>query len=289
MKTSTKTLALWLIAILGVTISAQAAAPTVQSISVDSIQLGENTDLRTTVADADGDLAFVAFYASGPGISGWLHLGDRNVSGSSALANLIWQPPQAGAYTLLVEVHDTVGSASTQRTFEVYAGKLVIAPVTIANGVNRMHQYSGEIVTTENASSANIVVQNGGNFILWSGGRVTLKPGFRAEAGSQFWAAIDHNMNGYSDLEEATDTDGDGMFDAWEVDHGLNMLVNDAGGDLDQDGTTNLQEFLAGRNPNDRSDSAGLPASVQLVLRSPSGQYLGINTTTWKITPVANP
>jgi hypothetical protein len=45
------------------------------------------------------------------------------------------------------------------------------------------------------------------------------------------------------------DTDGDGMPDWWEVKYGLNRLVNDATGNPDGDDLTNLQEYLAGRNP----------------------------------------
>ena len=41
-----------------------------------------------------------------------------------------------------------------------------------------------------------------------------------------------------------TDSDGDGMDDSWERDHGLNPNVDDGSGDLDGDGYTNVEEFL---------------------------------------------
>jgi len=47
-----------------------------------------------------------------------------------------------------------------------------------------------------------------------------------------------------------TDTEGDGMPDWWEIKYGLNRLVDDSGGDLDDDGFTNLQEYLLGMIPN---------------------------------------
>ncbi len=289
MKTFLKALAI-LSAALGLSSLARAALPTVQSVFATSIQLGESTTLSASVADVDGDLNYVWFYASGPGIEETLDLGDIGTPGYSGVYTRTWQPSQAGVYTLHVLVVDMMGGSSyAQRPFEVFAGKLVIAPTTVASAVNRIHEFPGEIVTTENTSTANTIVQSGGNFILWSGGRVVLKPGFQAQAGSFFWAAVDHDMNGYSDIEEATDTDGDGMFDAWEVDHGLNPLVNDANGDRDGDGTSNFQEFLTGRNPNDRSDGATLPINVQLIVKTASGGYLGINTSTWQISSAPNP
>jgi hypothetical protein len=49
---------------------------------------------------------------------------------------------------------------------------------------------------------------------------------------------------------QATDTDTDGMPDAWETFFGLNPTsAADATGDPDGDGLTNLQEFQAGRHP----------------------------------------
>jgi len=48
------------------------------------------------------------------------------------------------------------------------------------------------------------------------------------------------------------DTDGDGTSDAWEIDYGLNPLVNtDASEDSDGDGHTNLDEYIAGTDPTD--------------------------------------
>jgi hypothetical protein len=40
------------------------------------------------------------------------------------------------------------------------------------------------------------------------------------------------------------DTDGDGMPDTWEIEHGLNPFVPDNDGDFDNDGFNNLEEYL---------------------------------------------
>jgi hypothetical protein len=46
-----------------------------------------------------------------------------------------------------------------------------------------------------------------------------------------------------------TDTDGDGMDDAWELEH-FGTLDRDGTGDLDGDGISDLEEYLAGSDPN---------------------------------------
>ena len=57
------------------------------------------------------------------------------------------------------------------------------------------------------------------------------------------------------------DTDGDGMPDLWEDANGLDLLnPADASLDPDQDGLTNLEEYLAGANPHlADTDGDGLP------------------------------
>lgn len=57
-----------------------------------------------------------------------------------------------------------------------------------------------------------------------------------------------------------SDDDGDGMPYAWEIANGLNPSVNDAAGDLDGDGLSNLTEYQRGTNPrNGDSDADGMP------------------------------
>ena len=60
-----------------------------------------------------------------------------------------------------------------------------------------------------------------------------------------------------------TDTDGDGMPDAWEIAHGLNPTnPADANLDSDGDGFSNLQEYLAGTDPANPASSLHVTSSV---------------------------
>jgi hypothetical protein len=56
------------------------------------------------------------------------------------------------------------------------------------------------------------------------------------------------------------DADFDGMDDRWEVAHGLDPTLNDRNLDPDQDGLTNIQEFILGTDPNNPdTDGDGCP------------------------------
>ena len=69
-------------------------------------------------------------------------------------------------------------------------------------------------------------------------------------------AALPIDMGCY----EFVDSDGDGMPDVWEVQHGLDYAdPSDAGDDDDSDGSLNLDEYLRGTDPQDPdTDSDGL-------------------------------
>lgn len=60
-------------------------------------------------------------------------------------------------------------------------------------------------------------------------------------------------------LADPTDTDGDGMSDAFEIAFGLDPASDDADGDRDRDGLSNLREFEESTDPTSRdTDSDGL-------------------------------
>lgn len=64
------------------------------------------------------------------------------------------------------------------------------------------------------------------------------------------------DVGGWPELQPGTaptDTDGDGMPDDWERQHGFDPQdASDATGDLDGDGYTNLEEYLNSTNPNQK-------------------------------------
>ncbi len=268
--------------------AAQAAVPAVQLGPFDSLDLssGQNITLLASASDADGHLVSATFYAAGPatrpaaslGMLTWPSaqlLGVVSLSGGSAAPQFSWRPTQTGSYAVTVVVATLTSSTTKVAYFEAVADRYTMPnPTTVASGADLMFDDPGEIRTPENDSAPNIVVQNGGNLILWAGGRVDLKPGFHAYNGSLFWATVDHDMDGYSDMEESRCTSGDGIPDAWKIDHGLSIGTN----------YSNQPQFLAAYLASKGAASQPNPSTYQLVIRTPSNGFYGVNPQNWAIT-----
>ena len=78
-------------------------------------------------------------------------------------------------------------------------------------------------------------------------------------------------------IASGVDTDGDGMADAWERQNFGNLSAS-ATADADGDGMSNMQEFLAGTNPNDVNDKL----AITVYTTTPGGTLAGV---TWQSTP----
>jgi chitinase len=97
--------------------------------------------------------------------------------------------------------------------------------------------------------------------------------------------APDRDGDGIPDAEDL-DNDNDGMPDAWEIAHGLNPLVNDAAGDLDGDGISNLAEYLAGSDPTVPAPNDPPQAPVAV---TPTGRALVTLTPTLRTGAFTDP
>jgi hypothetical protein len=83
----------------------------------------------------------------------------------------------------------------------------------------------------------------------------------------------DSDKDGIGDNAD-TDDDNDGMPDVWEIKYpdALSSVVNDAAGDVDKDGFTNLEEFKAGTDPTDPNSK---PVPIVIVANPGNGGDIG--------------
>ncbi|MBB3059220.1 putative Ig domain-containing protein [Microbulbifer rhizosphaerae] len=100
----------------------------------------------------------------------------------------------------------------------------------------------------------------------------------------------DDDGDGLTDADELSvyftdpllrDTDGDGMDDGWEVQHGLNPTLDDAEDDLDGDGYSNLEEFASGSDPVDASSIPLSPISGLSLSTNSSCAIVDNQITCW--------
>ena len=251
--------------------------------------------LSVRVTDASGNLQEVQFQYDGPSAgTTWVDIGSTvPVTGAEDTAAVMWNPTQAGTYKIKATVTNTSSNSqsaeSASLTVTAKTGTapatphMVQGPLTIGN--NQTHDV---VHGSDIATSGRVTIENGGQSIFWSGGKIVLGDGFSADpTGDGFFnAIIDSDMDGLSDLEERdlgtdptdydsdddgfsdgwenllgfnpkmkdvpsswTDNDTDGMPDSWEDYYSAKSALNSFWEDYDGDGLLNYVEFWAGTDP----------------------------------------
>lgn len=133
--------------------------------------------------------------------------------------------------------NDTLNQyANVQGTFTTAPNPFFAPPITITSAASAYEQVLARAGATQPMRDAvdNRII----NDIKNSTGRIIDDPA---------------NVGGWPVLSSGrpyVDADGDGMPDWWEIEHGLDPDdPDDRNGDLDNDGYTNLEEFLNGTSP----------------------------------------
>lgn len=89
------------------------------------------------------------------------------------------------------------------------------------------------------------------------------------------------NKTGSTGAGTNSDTDGDGLPDAWETTYGFSIGQNNAAGDADGDGLTNLQEYQLGTDP--KSATSFFRAALVPVGDTPGAYQLSWNSVAGKV------
>jgi hypothetical protein len=162
-------------------------------------------------------------------------------NGGGALATLSWSGPGVAKQiipTTVLYPDSTPIVLSHPSNLTVEAGSN--APFTVvASGLNNQYQWRKNGIAIAGATSASLMIQQ------------TIV----SDAGT--YSCLVSNGGGFATSNGATltvtftDTDGDGMQNAWETLYALNPSnPADATEDKDGDGKTNKEEYLAGTDPN---------------------------------------
>jgi hypothetical protein len=204
------------------------------------------------------------------------------------------------------------GFAVLVRDPEAFAERFPGAAVT-GTYAGRLNN-AGEALTLEHALGFRVFTMTYGDSAPWPPaadglGASLQRASLKLAAGDPAaWVAAVPTPGAPFDALRA-DTDGDGLPDTWERDHGTDPLRPDSSADPDGDGFTNAAEFLAGTNPRDAASALRLewlgmnavpaPGELRLGFKASAGRTYAVQwrrdlaegpwTTLLRVESAANP
>jgi len=153
------------------------------------------------------------------------------------------------------------GFAVLTRDPDSFAGRFPGVPVT-GTYTGRLDN-GGETLTLGHTLGFRVFTMAYGDSSPWPAAADGLGPSLQrasltlASDDPTAWVAAEPTPGAAFDTQ-ASDTDGDGIPDTWEREHGTDPLQPDASADPDGDGFTNAAEFLAGTDPRDAASALRL-------------------------------
>ncbi len=217
-----------------------------QSVQVGGSGVGDANTIRGNVGEGvfvrDSTTKFVNIWGNSIDNNSGLGIRLSNSSNDSILAPTL---NSAVAGNGLQVTGSLSGAANTSHRLDFFA-----SPAASTSGQGRTF-LSYVSVTTNSAGSASF------NFVTGS----ALPAGLLVSATATNPNGSTSAFASYRTVT-STDSDGDGIPDAWEAVHGMNPLLNDAASDDDGDGATNWQEYLAGTNVHDPKHRLATTVSV---------------------------
>jgi uncharacterized protein (TIGR03382 family) len=244
-----------------VTVADEHGASASQSFTLEVHNVGPTlAALKAPASINEGSLLSVHAQASSPSNSTLSYSLSGAPAGMSITANglILWTPAsaQAGAsYTVTVTVADEHGASASQSfTLEARNVAPTLAALKAPASINEGSLLSVRAQATDAGNGTLSYSLSGApaGMSITADGLVLWTPAFAqtSASGTPYTVTVtvadEHGASASQSFTLAArwmDTDGDGMPDSWERANGTDPLRDDASGDMDGDGVSNLDEF----------------------------------------------